>query len=360
MSESKEGTRGWAFIKNSLIIISIVLIVIITSVGTTLALARDVTIIDGDKAFSVSTRQSTVGDLLIENKITLAKEDIISLSLDSKLDNNSVIRINRAINVKVVCDKNEINLKTTAETASELLKNEGIMLNELDDINCPLYALLEDGQNIVIHRVVERIETINEEIPFDTENRENSSLDKGVTQLAQQGEVGTKELSYKIVTKDGEEISREQVSEQIIKTPVNEIIDVGTKVALPPQEDPSVPASTTNISSKKFSYRKVVTMTATAYDNSYESNGVRPGQPGYGKGASGMTLKRGVVAVDPRVIPLRTNLYIESLDGFPDYGYAVAGDTGGAIKGNKIDLFFPTAREMNAFGKRKVRVYILN
>ena len=70
--------------------------------------------------------------------------------------------------------------------------------------------------------------------------------------------------------------------------------------------------------------------------------------------------KVGAVAVDPRVIPLGTKLYVESLDNTKDYGFCVAEDTGGAIKGNKIDLFFNTAGEVKNFGRRKVRVYILD
>ena len=73
----------------------------------------------------------------------------------------------------------------------------------------------------------------------------------------------------------------------------------------------------------------------------------------------GEPTRRGVVAVDPSVIPLGTRLYIESEDGKYIYGEAVAGDTGGAIKGNKIDLFVESARECRAFGRRNVTVYIL-
>ena len=66
------------------------------------------------------------------------------------------------------------------------------------------------------------------------------------------------------------------------------------------------------------------------------------------------------MAVDPRVIPLGTRLYVQSLDGSSDYGFAVAEDTGGAIKGNKIDLFFETAEQVRQFGRRRVKVYILD
>ena len=75
--------------------------------------------------------------------------------------------------------------------------------------------------------------------------------------------------------------------------------------------------------------------------------------------ASGRAPAYGVVAVDPKVIPLGTKLYIEAVDGSWVYGYAVAGDTGGAIKGNKIDLFFNTHAECTRFGRRQAKVYVL-
>lgn len=95
-------------------------------------------------------------------------------------------------------------------------------------------------------------------------------------------------------------------------------------------------------------YSKVLNMRATAYTPDPAENG------GWSVTALGTALRRGVVAVDPRVIPLGTELYIEG------YGYAVAEDTGGAIKGNRIDLLFETRSESYWFGRRTVTVYILN
>jgi 3D (Asp-Asp-Asp) domain-containing protein len=96
-----------------------------------------------------------------------------------------------------------------------------------------------------------------------------------------------------------------------------------------------------------------MTMVATAYDPGPVSTGKRPGDQGYGVTASGRRAGYGVVAVDPRVIPLGTRLFI------PGYGYAVAGDTGSAIKGNRIDLGFATYAEAVRFGRQTVTVYIL-
>ena len=72
-----------------------------------------------------------------------------------------------------------------------------------------------------------------------------------------------------------------------------------------------------------------------------------------------MRTQRGIIAVDPKVIPLGTRVYVQSLDGKPDYGYALAADTGGNIKGNTIDMWVPTYAEAAQNGVRRMRVYIL-
>lgn len=97
-----------------------------------------------------------------------------------------------------------------------------------------------------------------------------------------------------------------------------------------------------------FNRHKVKTVTATAYDPS----------AGRGKNATfrtriGLRAQYGIIAVDPRVIPLRSWVFVEG------YGLAFAADTGGAIKGNKIDVCVPTAREARQWGRRKVRIHIL-
>lgn len=101
--------------------------------------------------------------------------------------------------------------------------------------------------------------------------------------------------------------------------------------------------------SKITNSKRILTMTSTAYEASPVSCG--PYATGYT--ATGHRAMVGVVAVDPRIIPLGTVLFIEN------YGVAVALDTGGAIKGHKIDVFFNTVDECLQWGRRKVDVHIL-
>jgi 3D (Asp-Asp-Asp) domain-containing protein len=91
---------------------------------------------------------------------------------------------------------------------------------------------------------------------------------------------------------------------------------------------------------------RTYTMVATAYSNL--GNG-----PWGNKTATGARCRRGIIAVDPRVIPLGTRLYVEG------YGECVAGDTGGAIKGMRIDLFMDRESECNRWGRRRVKVVVL-
>ena len=114
-----------------------------------------------------------------------------------------------------------------------------------------------------------------------------------------------------------------------------------------PSSETSTETSSTNSSASSFNYSQILVMDATSYTDDPAENG------GYNTTKLGTPLRYGVVAVDPKVIPLGTKLYIEG------YGYAVAEDTGGAIKGNRIDLCFTNKAQANAFGRKNVKVYIL-
>ncbi len=92
---------------------------------------------------------------------------------------------------------------------------------------------------------------------------------------------------------------------------------------------------------------------------SFADTGKRPGDSGFGITATGATVRKGIIAVDPRVIPLGTRVYVEVLGSAADYGYAVAADVGGAIKGNKIDVYLTSTGAVNAWGVKKVKVYVL-
>ncbi len=110
---------------------------------------------------------------------------------------------------------------------------------------------------------------------------------------------------------------------------------------------------------KIIEYTDVIQLEATAYCACYDCCGKYPGNKWYGITATGTRAKVGTIAVDPKVIPLGTEVYIEGLGGAKNYGFATAEDTGGAIKGKIIDLYFNTHKETVNWGRQQVNVYIL-
>ena len=111
-------------------------------------------------------------------------------------------------------------------------------------------------------------------------------------------------------------------------------------------------------------YASTIEVTATAYCLCKSCCGKNPTDPYYGYTASGLKIIPGtgmkVIAVDPSIIPLNTKVYVEGLNGAWDYGYAIAADTGGAIKNLKIDLYMDSHAEALKWGRRPVKVYLLN
>ncbi|MCH5188528.1 MAG: G5 domain-containing protein [Oscillospiraceae bacterium] len=185
--------------------------------------------------------------------------------------------------------------------------------------------------------------TETESISHNIIRRANLEMPKGVTVTVQEGSDGAKEVKYHIVYDNGVEVDRVALSSEVIYAPQDKIVEYGTA------ENMAV-----DVNNQNFQYKYVLECTATAYDPSPEENG------GYGgMSATGVPLQKGVIAVDPKVIPLGSRVYIEALDGSWSYGYAVAADTGGAIKGNRVDLLFMTKGECYEFGRRKCRVYVL-
>jgi len=178
--------------------------------------------------------------------------------------------------------------------------------------------------------------TQSEPIPYPTLRKATSQLRSGTSRTVQNGVNGEKQIVYRVYFKtDGVELRREIVSTRIVKHSVPEIVEEGRQDSLP--------------SRGYFSGRRVVIMSATVYDP-YHCGG-----SGSGRTAAGLQGGYGVVAVDPKFVPLGTRLFIEG------YGYAVAADTGGAIKGNRIDLGIDSKHDASSIKNMKaVRVHILD
>lgn len=242
---------------------------------------------------------------------------------------------------------------SSIKSLTESLEEYGIKLSQ-NDLVFPSKEL--DSHNInylLITNYEEKTEEIVKPIPFETIETQDDSVLKGEQVVNVEGEEGSLKEKVLKVFRNGKLISEKKISEEVIKPAVNREVAIGTKEVEVANNTNENNANTANQSSDLgFSYSYYIDVQATAYDAS-----VADGVP---YTASGTIARPGVIAVDPNVIPLGTRVYIESMDEWPSYGYAVAEDTGSAIVGHIVDLFYDSHQTALDFGRRSVRVYILN
>ena len=330
-------------------IIGVITIVFVLAAAVTVyaAAIQQVRIAYDGNTISVYTRKATVGEVLDEQRIVLGEFDRVVPASETAIKGIEQITVKRAVPVSVVEAGEARQYLTAADTVKEFLDDAGIVLGGDDMLSARLEDSVAAGMELIVTRVTKEIREETIAIPYETQKRANADMDKGTSRTVQAGAEGSKVQKIEVLYCDGVEQDSTVVEETVVAEPVAAIVEYGTK-------DRVITSRGDN-----FRYSKVLTCTATAYDLSYESTGKYPGQPGHGITATGTYCKKGTVAVDPRVIPLGSRLYIEADNGSWTYGYAVAEDTGGAIKGNKVDLFFHTAEEVRNFGRRTAKVYIL-
>lgn len=284
--------------------------------------------IDGqEKLFR--TRARTVEQLLSEEGIGLAPEDEVHPSLTTPLSYGLRIEVRRAISVRILADGKEQEIRLVPGTVGQALERAGISLRPLDQVKPPdLGRLIQPGEVIRVIRVEVKTEAVEEEVDYRIIRRQDPGLEIGMTQVIQQGRKGLKRTEYQVTYEDGREVKREVIKEEMVREPVAEVIVVGTLREVSRGEH-------------TLRFKKALWATATAY--TYTGN----------RTATGTIPRLGTVAVDPEVIPLGSQLYIEG------YGFGRAEDVGSSIKGDRIDVFLETLEATRRWGVRRVKVYVL-
>ncbi len=329
-------------------------LVIFTGTVSAYSDKKKVQVIDLDYDEKVETEAETVEELLNELGITLNDEDNISKKLSSKLSDNDVINIERAIPVYLVVDNAPRIVYTSKKTVGEVLKDyqDSIGSDFLTE-NVRDSTRISKNLEIKLSTIKEVLLTETTKIPFETETVETDALPKGTTEVKQVGSEGIETITVKNIYKGSELVSIEEVGKTVTAKPVNEIIHVGTgEIKQQPVAQNTSGAVSKRPESKAtsgeiagYAYKSSISVSATGYTR------FDPGCSDYT--STGAYATKGVIAVDPSVIPLGTEVYV------PGYGYAVAADVGGAINGNKIDLCYDTVSEALAWGRRNITIYIL-
>ena len=299
-----------------------------------------ITVKTGNETKEILTSGKTVKDALVNAGIKFSPWDLIKPALETPITSNTTIEFKKAFPVTIIYDNISSLRMTLQPNVKELLKEQNISIGELDIISSSQNTPITRPMTIKITRIKKEQIMETDVVSYTSSIKFVTNLFRGENRIAQQGKNGIIERTIEIVYTNRKLTSNKIIAKKILIPSQPEIILAGVK-----------PRHMLASRGGFFTHAKaIIEMEASAYD---------PGPISCGKYADGYTsigLKAGygIVAVDPRVIPMRTRLFIEG------YGYAIAGDIGSAIKGNRIDLGFDTYQEAIRFGRKRVKVYILN
>lgn len=325
---------------------------------------------DGDRVFVHTTYETDPAEVLIEAGVQLGKDDIYTTLAGNGI---SQITVQRKQKVHIICGEETITVSTFGGTVAELLDRCGIVLTDRNDISVELEAKTFDGMEITISTTLNLEETYTVNTPFDVFYSHDPSLGKDEQKVLVSGVEGQIQKVDTVTYFNGQEILRENISSAVLSQPVAQVIAVGSVEGIPQEkllqnrteEEIRGVASYLTGNGKLYitdgliitakgeilTYKNTMQVKATAYTHT---------DPGCNMiTATGTTVRVGTVAVDPKIIPYGTRMFIITNDGTYVYGIAVAEDCGSAIKQNRVDLYFPTDAECWQFGIRQATIYFL-
>lgn len=318
--------------------------------------AKHIMLTIDDEFASYYTTAETVEQFLEDEDVEITEHDELSHRLSDEMTEDIHIQVTKAFPITIVDGEEEQEVWAVGGTVEELLEENDIKIKKRDKIKPNLYEQIFENREIKITRVKHKKEEVEETIDYKTERIEDDTLEKGKEKVVTEGQEGKLVKTYRLTFENGEQVKRKKKEEEVAKEPTNKVIAIGTKepeVVSLAEEKPKKQkkqSKQSKQSTKKPSDGKEFTMNATAYTASCSGcSGVT---------ATGINLgadpNKKVVAVDPSVIPLGSRVWVEG------YGEAIAGDTGGSINGNRIDVHVPDESAAYSFGRRTVKVKVLD
>jgi uncharacterized protein YabE (DUF348 family) len=284
--------------------------------------AAALTLDDGGVTTTLHTTTETVGQVLQAYGINLFVGDEVTPGLQAPVAPGMTVAIERSVPAKILVDGRVIRTRTRAETVAGLLGQEGVALVGKDRAEPDLTAPILPNMIVRVTRVREELVVEFDPIPFASIWVADPELEIDQQRLVQAGQIGLTKHRYRVVYENGAEAERFLEDSWTEQPPITKTLAYGTKIVVRTLETPNGP----------IEYWRKMRVYTTSYKPA--SSGKTKDHPRYGYTRLGLKLKKGIVAVDPTVIPLKTRMYV------PGYGLAMAGDTGGAVLGKFVDLGF--------------------
>jgi uncharacterized protein YabE (DUF348 family) len=293
----------------------------------------------GSISWTAWTAASTVGEALAELGMVIYAGDRVQPGLGTPLLTGQRVIVERSKPVAIDTAHASLRTRSRADTVAGLLAENGLLLVGHDRVVPALDTPLAPDMAVRITRVQHVFEVEEQVTPYESIWEADAELEIDNQRLEQEGVNGITRQRYRVILEDSQPITRTLDDTWLAQAPVTRVNKYGAKIVLRELETPNGPVT----------YWRKVRMFATSYTAA--DAGTPRSSPYYGITRTGMRAGYGVVAVDPSVVRLYTQLYV------PGYGQAVAGDTGGGVDGRWIDLGYETGQAVR-WG-RCVDVYLL-
>ncbi|MGQ9500733.1 MAG: ubiquitin-like domain-containing protein [Anaerolineae bacterium] len=282
--------------------------------------AVPITLHDHGTTVTLYTAHSSVGAALRAGGVVLRPGDLVVPDLAAPVSAGLHVFIRRALPVTISVDGRWLPVYTHSRSVGDLLAEQGIALMGSDYTIPPLDAPLRAGVTVQVVRREERLRFEQEIIPYETEWKADPEMLLDTQRMIQPGTEGVTVRRYRTIYENGVEVSDVLEREWVASVPTPRVIAYGTRILVQQLSTPDGP----------IEYWRRIRVLATSYTPA--SSGKPKDHPRYGITRTGLKAGFGVIAVDPKVIPLGSHVYV------PGYGKAVAGDTGASILGRHIDL----------------------
>ena len=305
-------------------------------------------ITDGNQVRVYTTYATNPAEVLDQAGVELEEGDTF---VTQPGDGVSEITIHRSQRITIHNRGERIETVSNGEPLQKLLDRLGIAIEEDCVVSHTPDAQTYDGMEVFIDRIMEVQEVYTVDIPYETVICYDPAMAEGQQEVLVEGVAGQASRLANVIYVNTEETGRTLLAETVVAQPVNEVVAIGTGTDTGTRGITIGDGFITLETGEVLTYYRSDQYKTTAYTKTDE------GCDDYT--ATGTYARVGAVAVDPKVIPYGTRMFIVSNDGEYIYGVATAEDCGGGVKGKHIDLYFDTDWECVQYGVRSCTVYFL-
>lgn len=307
---------------------------------------------DGNRAFTYESRAADPEQVLLEAGVKLREQDTVTAEAGAQ---NTTLTVCRSMQIHLDYYGEEMTVDSHGETVRQLLERLNIYPGPQDMLSTGLEQPVYDGMVLGIRQIIREEQCYTAQIPHETIYCYCDTLARGMEQVMTPGRDGEMAAVAAVTYVNGKEIHREILSQTVCVNPVTEIVALGTGLradGIVREGKLVITEDTITLpTGEVLTYSGTMQVRASGYTHTDAGCDMIT--------STGTTVHIGTVAVDPRYIPYGTRMFIVSNDGSYIYGISAAEDCGGAIKGDRVDLYFPTTAECFQFGRRDCTVYFL-